>query len=239
MNWRGQALTPKLTGESVHILVLGWTSQRLKWNILLLLTFTLTLDSGCLRCFKDPTSCLLSCRTTKTVSVWQMLAKMLTTKVNKSRNPQTSLCCFSWKWKGGRDPKTGEKRGRREHQLWTTSLISSIFLLRTREQVWALVSQSKDEKETLAVFCLLVLQTSRQEQEWWSQPTCYFSLNLIWHIHKIYKAAAWFHMRSKACTEVICGKTDHCWILNSKCDWKEKQCLLQLEKQLGNHRKQA
>lgn len=31
-------------------------------------------------------------------------------KVNKSRNLRTSVSCFSWKWKGVKDPETGEKR---------------------------------------------------------------------------------------------------------------------------------
>lgn len=102
----------------------------------------------------------------ETMSGWQMLLKTLTTKANKSGNPRTSVCCFSWKLKAGKDPKTGKKRGRREHQLQKNSPMSSIFfLLRTRDKAWALLSQSKDEEETLAIFCLLALQSPRQDQE--------------------------------------------------------------------------
>lgn len=124
---------------------------------------------------------------------------------SKSR---TSVCCFSWKWKGGKRP--WDRRGRREHELQTALPISSIFSFRTRDKAWALVPQSKNHKRTLVTFCLVALQTLRQHQEQWSQPSCYFSLSLLWHIHKIRKAAVWFHTRSKACTELICGKRHHC-----------------------------
>lgn len=95
---------------------------------------------------------------------------------SKSR---TSVCCFSWKWKEG-------KRGRREQEPQTASLMSSIPSFRTRDKAWALVPHSKNHKKTLVIFCLVVLQTLRQHQEQWSQATSYFSLSLIWHIHKIY-----------------------------------------------------
>lgn len=61
---RVQALMPKLTSVSVHVLVLGWTFQRLK-PISFLLTFSLRWVPVCPRCFQDLTFCLLSCRTMK------------------------------------------------------------------------------------------------------------------------------------------------------------------------------
>lgn len=107
-----------------------------------------------------------------------------------------------------KDLETGEVE--ESIELQTALPISSILSFRTRDKAWALVPQSKNHKKTLVTFCLVAFQTFRQHQEQWSQPTCYFSLSLIWHIHKIYKAAAWFHTRSKACTELICGKRHHC-----------------------------
>lgn len=65
--------------------------------------------------------------------------------LHSNSKPRTNVCCFSWKWKGGKRP--WDRRGRREHELQRALPTSSILSFRTRDKAWAMAPTSEQEPQ--------------------------------------------------------------------------------------------